>query len=94
MARTGPKAKLRYEYYDLMLTITELMGFSCVSRHTLSDRLRNGWNVKKALITPVEPRHKTGTHSAGTVNREVNKNNKKAKKEFSLFAQCVARNNR
>jgi len=68
------------------------MGFSSVSRHTLSDRLRNGWDIHKALKTPAEPRRKIGTHSAGSVNREINKANKKSK-EFSMFAHCTARSN-
>lgn len=85
------EVKYRFSHKGKLMTVRELMPFSVVSKSVLLNRLKSGMDIHEALTKKVH--HVKDRISVGKVNREINAEKKKKKKEFKLFAQCAYRCN-
>lgn len=97
MSRQNPK---KYKYKGEQYTLTELLGFTDISKGCLTGRLNAGWDVECALNKPAryypEEQVKSTEISVSDVNiatkQKITADNNKIKKN-SAFAQCAARVN-
>lgn len=48
----GIKPHIKYEYKGKLMTVSELMSFSAVSKNAFRKRVANGWTIQDALNIP------------------------------------------
>ena len=84
----------KYKYHNDLLTISELMVFSKVTRGALSDRLDRGWPIEDALNKPQRAKGVNCAASKASISADISKAEQaeeKKIKDVGLFAICSAR---
>ena len=80
------KTKIKVEFRGELMTITELLPYSLVSRNVLRDRIRMEWDIERALTQKVQKQDNKGLPSKASVSaNETRRKNTK----FKMFAQCA-----